>query len=196
MLPARPGADGTGRDDCCGAAEGRRRPRDHKRRASPGKDLLSKVVTLEIDGRPISDAGAVNYATVILFGGLETVATMMGFFARFLAENPAHRRQLAERIGDEAFVKNAIEELLRRHGIAAASRKVTSDFSYKGIAFRAGDMILPPARIVSLLSQEMTLEPGDLVACGTSVGALPMRPGMTVEVSIEGIGTLRNLYEG
>jgi len=56
------------------------------------------------------------------------------------------------------------------------------------------DMILPPARIVALLSQEMTLEPGDLIACGTSVGALPMRPGMTVEVAIDGIGTLRNIF--
>ncbi len=55
------------------------------------------------------------------------------------------------------------------------------------------DMIIPPARIVALLSREMTLEPGDLIACGTSVGALPIRPGMTVEVSIEGIGTLRNV---
>jgi 2-keto-4-pentenoate hydratase/2-oxohepta-3-ene-1,7-dioic acid hydratase in catechol pathway len=58
--------------------------------------------------------------------------------------------------------------------------------------YATSDMILPPARIVSLLSREMTLEPGDLVACGTSVGALPMRPGMTVEVVIDGIGTLRN----
>ncbi|MEO3470705.1 fumarylacetoacetate hydrolase family protein [Roseomonas sp. CAU 1739] len=58
------------------------------------------------------------------------------------------------------------------------------------------DMIIPPARIVALLSREMTLEPGDLIACGTSVGALPMRPGMTVEVSIDGIGTLRNVMGG
>ena len=56
------------------------------------------------------------------------------------------------------------------------------------------DMILPPARIVSLLSREMTLEPGDLIACGTSVGPLPMRPGMVVEVVIDGIGTLRNVF--
>lgn len=56
------------------------------------------------------------------------------------------------------------------------------------------DMILPPARIVSLLSREMTLHPGDVIACGTSINALPMRPGMVVEVSIEGIGTLRNHY--
>ena len=57
------------------------------------------------------------------------------------------------------------------------------------------DMILPPSRIVALLSREMTLEPGDLIACGTSVGALPMRPGMIVEVVIDGIGTLRNLFD-
>lgn len=60
--------------------------------------------------------------------------------------------------------------------------------------YALSDMILSPARIVSLLSQEVTLEPGDLIACGTSLGALPMRPGMTVEVTIEGIGTLRNVF--
>ncbi|MCC6717871.1 MAG: fumarylacetoacetate hydrolase family protein [Acetobacteraceae bacterium] len=60
--------------------------------------------------------------------------------------------------------------------------------------YPAADMILPPARIVALLSREMTLEPGDLIACGTSVGALPMRPGMTVEVVIDGIGTLTNTF--
>jgi 2-keto-4-pentenoate hydratase/2-oxohepta-3-ene-1,7-dioic acid hydratase in catechol pathway len=42
----------------------------------------------------------------------------------------------------------------------------------------------------------MTLEAGDLIACGTSLGVLPMRPGSTVEVVIDGIGTLRNRYEG
>jgi 2-keto-4-pentenoate hydratase/2-oxohepta-3-ene-1,7-dioic acid hydratase in catechol pathway len=60
--------------------------------------------------------------------------------------------------------------------------------------YPTADMIIPPARIVSLLSQEMTLEPGDLIACGTSVGALPMRPGMAVEVTIDGIGVLRNTF--
>jgi 2-keto-4-pentenoate hydratase/2-oxohepta-3-ene-1,7-dioic acid hydratase in catechol pathway len=57
------------------------------------------------------------------------------------------------------------------------------------------DMIIPPARIISLISREMRLDPGDVIACGTSVGALPMRPGMVVEVTIGGIGTLRNTYE-
>jgi len=56
------------------------------------------------------------------------------------------------------------------------------------------DMILPPARIVALISREMTLHPGDVIACGTSLGALPMRPGMEVAVTIAGIGTLTNPY--
>lgn len=58
--------------------------------------------------------------------------------------------------------------------------------------YPAADMILPPERIVAAISREMTLEPGDLIACGTSVGVLPMRAGATVEVHIDGIGTLRN----
>jgi 2-keto-4-pentenoate hydratase/2-oxohepta-3-ene-1,7-dioic acid hydratase in catechol pathway len=55
-------------------------------------------------------------------------------------------------------------------------------------SYPASDMILPPATIVSLLSQDMTLNPGDLIACGTSLGARPVKSGMVVEVVIEGIG--------
>lgn len=55
-------------------------------------------------------------------------------------------------------------------------------------SYPTSDMILPPAEIVSLLSQDMTLNPGDLIACGTSLGARPIKPGMVVEVVIEGIG--------
>lgn len=62
-------------------------------------------------------------------------------------------------------------------------------------SYPASDMILPPARIASLIAREMTLEPGDVIACGTSVGVGSMRPGTAVEVEIEGIGTLRNMFE-
>jgi 2-keto-4-pentenoate hydratase/2-oxohepta-3-ene-1,7-dioic acid hydratase in catechol pathway len=57
------------------------------------------------------------------------------------------------------------------------------------------DMIFSPARLVSLISRDMTLEPGDIIACGTSVGAGSMKPGSTIAVAIDGIGTLENRYE-
>jgi 2-keto-4-pentenoate hydratase/2-oxohepta-3-ene-1,7-dioic acid hydratase in catechol pathway len=38
----------------------------------------------------------------------------------------------------------------------------------------------------------MSLLPGDVIACGTSVGVGSMKDGSTVEVVIEGIGSLVN----
>ncbi|KON28647.1 2-hydroxyhepta-2,4-diene-1,7-dioate isomerase [miscellaneous Crenarchaeota group archaeon SMTZ-80] len=61
--------------------------------------------------------------------------------------------------------------------------------------FPVSDMIFQPALLVSLLSQDMTLFPGDVIACGTSVGVGSMKPGSRIEVTIEGIGTLSNIFE-
>ncbi|TAJ39314.1 MAG: FAA hydrolase family protein [Reyranella sp.] len=60
--------------------------------------------------------------------------------------------------------------------------------------YRVDDMIFPPAELVSRISRDMTLVRGDVIACGTSLGVLPMKAGTVVEVAIEGIGTLRNRY--
>lgn len=61
------------------------------------------------------------------------------------------------------------------------------------------DMIFDVPTTISLLSEIMTLEPGDVIATGTPPGvgharkpAVWMRDGDIVEVEIEGIGTLRN----
>lgn len=60
--------------------------------------------------------------------------------------------------------------------------------------FACSGMVFSPAQIVSALSQCMSLQPGDLIACGTSLGVLPMQPGTLVEVVIDGVGTLRNTF--
>ena len=56
-------------------------------------------------------------------------------------------------------------------------------------------MIVKPVRLVSLISRDMTLMPGDVIACGTSIGAGKMKPGSTIEIAIDGIGTLHNHFE-
>ena len=61
--------------------------------------------------------------------------------------------------------------------------------------YPVSDMIFKPASIVSLISRYQTLQAGDLIACGTSVGARPMKPGDDIEVVISGIGHLKNLFE-
>ena len=61
-------------------------------------------------------------------------------------------------------------------------------------SYPAADMVFAPAQLVSLISRDLTLLPGDVISCGTSVGVGPLKPGTTVEVVIDGIGTLGNRY--
>lgn len=61
--------------------------------------------------------------------------------------------------------------------------------------YSTSDLIFQPAQIVSLISRDTTLHPGDIICCGTSVGVGSMKPGSLVEVTIEGIGTLSNRFD-
>jgi len=54
------------------------------------------------------------------------------------------------------------------------------------------DFIFALDVIIRYITQIMTLEPGDLIATGTPAGISPVVAGDVIEVSIEGIGTLRN----
>ena len=48
--------------------------------------------------------------------------------------------------------------------------------------YPVSDMIFGPRQIVSMISREVTLLPGDVIACGTSLGAIDLEPGQTIEV--------------
>ena len=61
--------------------------------------------------------------------------------------------------------------------------------------YPVSDMRFSVAQLVSLISQDMSLLPGDIILCGTSVGVGSMKPGSTVEVEIAGIGRLTNRFE-
>lgn len=54
------------------------------------------------------------------------------------------------------------------------------------------DMIFPVAEVLSYISRFMTLGPGDVVLTGTPEGVGKLHVGDTVEVTVEGIGTLTN----
>ena len=58
--------------------------------------------------------------------------------------------------------------------------------------YPAKDMIFNPPEVIIALSRNMTLYPGDIICCGTSIGLGPMPVDCTVEVEIVGIGCLTN----
>lgn len=59
--------------------------------------------------------------------------------------------------------------------------------------YTVNDMFFSPQQLVSLISHDMTLHPGDIIACGTSVGVGPLVDGDQVDVVIDEIGRLTNM---
>ena len=54
------------------------------------------------------------------------------------------------------------------------------------------DLIFSLDKVIRYISSVMTLHPGDLILTGTPAGVAPLQAGDTVEISISGIGQLKN----
>ena len=61
--------------------------------------------------------------------------------------------------------------------------------------YPVSDMLFSVAQLVSLISQDLSLNPGDIILCGTSVGVGSMKSGSTIDVEIAGIGRLSNRFD-
>ena len=61
---------------------------------------------------------------------------------------------------------------------------------------RTSDLIFAIPEVISFISAVMTLLPGDVIATGTPSGIGRMSPGDVVEVSVEGVGVLKNYVVG
>lgn len=112
-----------------------------ERRARPGDDLISKVARARVGDREIAYEETMGMCVMLMLGGLDTVAGMIGFITRFLAMNPGHRQRL---VNNPDILPMAIEELIRRHGLSNTSRIVTRDMDFHGVLFRKGDAVMIP----------------------------------------------------
>lgn len=62
--------------------------------------------------------------------------------------------------------------------------------------YPVADMFFPPHRLVAAISKDVTLMPGDVIACGTSLGAGTMGDAHNVvDIVIDGVGSLSNVFD-
>jgi cytochrome P450 len=147
--------------DAAGAAAAQKEMLDYllgcieQRRAEPGDDVLSRVVHGKLGDRPLNDDEVLSLVRLILFGGLDTLTALMGFIWCFLARHPEAVRELVEH---PELRRNAIEELMRRHGVVNTARYVTEDCEFKGAPLRQGDMIQIPNALFGL-DERITPDP-------------------------------------
>ena len=62
-------------------------------------------------------------------------------------------------------------------------------------SINTSDLLFSARTLVSYLSQAITLMPGDVILTGTPAGVGPIAPGDSMDITIEGIGTLTNSVE-
>ena len=159
------------------------------RRENPGEDIVSAIVIAEIDGEPITEKKLYGMLQLLLAGGLDTVAAMMSFSARFLASNPAHLQDLVEH---PELTANAVEEFIRRHGLTNTARYVTQDYEFYGVQLKKGDMVQIPNMLYGLddrivenpLDVDFRRESSPLAAFGHGPHTCPGAPLARRELTI------------
>ncbi len=139
-------------------------------------------------GRRCSDA-SVEEAAASIFG--YTIVNDVTA-ADLLNENP-HFPQWCRAKGFDTFC--CIGPAIASNFVWQSARVITTLDGVERQNYPLSDMVFTPAEQVSLISQDMTLEPGDVIACGTSLGVGSIKDGATVSVTIDGIGTLSNTLE-
>lgn len=109
------------------------------KRAQPGDDLISHLLTVHIDGRPIRLDEIQNMCFLLFLGGMDTVANATAFTFRQLAGDSALQARLAD---NPALIPAFVDEGLRCFGIISTPRMVMKDCERFGVQFRKGDMVL------------------------------------------------------
>ena len=112
-----------------------------ERRATPGDDIISALLAGKIDGRPIDDDEAVDVATALLTGGLDTVVSLFAMMMRHLAGEDTLRHRI---VANPGLVPAAVREMTRRFAIMTKARLVRADQILDGVTLKAGDMVVMP----------------------------------------------------
>jgi cytochrome P450 len=111
-----------------------------RREEGPRGDVVDAVLDAEIDGRPINDLEAIGSVMLLVLGGLETTAGVLGMTMLRFCEHPEILELLRaqpERIPD------AVEELLRLDGsFICIGRTARHDTELGGRPVQAGERVM------------------------------------------------------
>ncbi len=90
----------------------------------PGDDLLSGLMTAEVDGARLSKDELVNIIYLFIIAGLDTVTSSLACQLAYLAGNQEAQQQLRD---DPSLIPNAVEELMRYESPVPQSYRYTNE---------------------------------------------------------------------
>jgi len=110
-----------------------------KRREEPQDDMLNGIAHSEVDGELIPIDTAINLASTVFLGGLDTLPSNMAWTLRYLTEHPDLRHRLAN---DPDCISGAVEEFFRIYPVARNGARAVADIEFHGANMKAGDRVI------------------------------------------------------
>jgi cholest-4-en-3-one 26-monooxygenase len=110
-----------------------------QRRRDARDDLVSELLTGELDGEPLSEEQLVSYCELLVEAGNETTRNAISGGLLAFSE---HREQWDALRDDPAILPDAVEEILRWSSpISHFTRTATEDYELRGVTIRAGEQV-------------------------------------------------------
>jgi methyl-branched lipid omega-hydroxylase len=112
-----------------------------RRRRHPGVDLVSTLVTANVDGEALTDQELGSFFILLVVAGNETTRNAISHGLMLLTRNPAQRDLL---LGDfDARIGPAVEEIVRMSTpVIQFRRTLTQDHEMNGQQYKRGDKVL------------------------------------------------------
>nr|MCU0271448.1 cytochrome P450 [Acidimicrobiales bacterium] len=111
-----------------------------RRRQGEGTGLVSDLLGLELEGRPLTDAEVLGFCLLFIIAGHETTTKMVANAVELLSRHPDQRAKL---VADPSLAPDCVEEVLRFHNSTQyMHRTLTRDVELHGRTLRAGDSVL------------------------------------------------------
>ncbi|HLK00950.1 MAG TPA: cytochrome P450 [Streptosporangiaceae bacterium] len=111
-----------------------------KAAAAPGEDLVSALITANVDGEALTSAELASFFILLVVAGNETTRTALSHALVLLTRHPQQRALLLDDF--ENRIEGAVEEVIRYASpVIFMRRTVTRDYTMNGQDYRPGDKV-------------------------------------------------------
>ena len=106
-----------------------------RRQKEPRDDLLTFLLTAEVDGKPLTDAERLGIAQLLLIAGIDTTANTLAHALLYLSQDAEARQRLVD---DPQLIRTAVEEFLRIYAPVSLVRGARTDTVLAGCPIARG----------------------------------------------------------
>lgn len=111
-----------------------------ERRLKPGEDVVSRIVTAKVDGRPLTDVEIGGFISLLIGAGAETTGSTIGAGLWLLHLHP---EQWSKWKADPSLTQQAVEEVLRcTSAVINFRRNATEDAVLGGKTIKKGEKVV------------------------------------------------------